>query len=112
MALTDAFLATCRTAITALPELTAFRAARTPMTTGTTRATRLAAWQATFTPPGSSPQYLLRVAMRSAIQSRATGAQGPLDLEAAYRTLEAEFSPDASRPLSDTEVKAIVDTLF
>ncbi len=105
MALTDAFLTTCRTAIVALPELTAFRAAIAPMSS---RAVRVAAWYATYTPPSSSLAYQLRVAIRNAILAAQTGAQGPLDLESAYNTLAAQYAPEANRPLNDTEVAAQV----
>lgn len=104
MALTTAFLTTCRAAIALLPELTTFRASLATATSGN-RAARIAAWHATFTPGlgGSSPALALRKAIRDTInaQADASGALGLLDRECAVSTLSAEYAPHIERPASD-----------
>lgn len=100
MALTTAFLNTCRTSINSLSELSAFRTALAAVGMGT-RAERLAAWTAAYAPPatgGQSLAYQLRAAIRGVINAAADGGQGPLDLASAYTTLSAEFAPDATKP--------------
>lgn len=99
MALTTAFLNSCRTSINSLAELTTFRTALAAVGTGT-RAERLAAWTAAYSPTATGPSlaYQLRVAIRGVINAAADGGQGPLDLASAYTTLSAEFAPDATKP--------------
>jgi hypothetical protein len=78
MALTTAFLSTCRTTIGSLAELSTFREALAAVGTGT-RAERLAAWTAAYSPTatGQSLAYLLRAAIRNVINAAADGGQGP-----------------------------------
>ena len=99
MALTTAFLNSCRTSINSLVELTTFRTALAAVGAGT-RAERLAAWTSAYKPTatGQSLAYQLRVAIRNVVNAAADGGQGPLDLESAYQTLAAEFAPDATKP--------------
>lgn len=119
MALTDAFVTTCRTAITgsgntpAIAELTAFRAALSDVGNGG-RAARIAAWNATYAPDinGTSPALALRKAIRGVVQAQATGAQGPLDLESAIQTLTTEFVPVYPKPPSEDRRQAGIKTLL
>ena len=115
MALSDAFLNTCRTAIASLPELTTFRASLATALTGT-RTARRAAWSATFSlgTGGSSPALGLRQAIRSTVNAQAdsSGALGVLDRESAYRTLATEFAPDYSKPPSDAEESAALNLIL
>lgn len=114
MALTGAFLTTCRAAVSALPELTAFRAALA--LAEHTRAGRVAAWNRAFsaTTASPSPANCLAKAIRDTInaQADASGALGPLDRETAYRTLAAEFVPTIERPASDAAEAAALETLL
>ena len=105
MALTDAFLATCRVSINALTELTTFRDAAA-LTTHT-RAGREAAYSrgygsATSTP---SPAYNLALAIRATVAALAdaNGALGLLDRESAVTTLTAEYLPTPDRPTSEAQ---------
>ena len=115
MALTDAFVQTCRTAINLTPEVTAFRTAAAAALTGT-RTARIAAWYATYSPGvnGLCPALSLRKAIRDTVNAQAdiSGALGPLDRESAYRTLSAEFVPDYARPPSDADESAALATLL
>ena len=101
MPLTAAYLAACRTAILALPELTTFRNARAILDTGP-RPDRLTAWYAAFAPTstGQSLAYQLLRAIRNALnaQGDATGNVTLLDRESAYRTFAAEFVPTINKP--------------
>lgn len=114
MALTTAFLNSCRTSINSLVELTTFRTALAAVGTGT-RAERLAAWTAAYAPPatgGQSLAYQLRAAIRGVINAAADGGQGPLDLESAYQTLAAEYVPDATKPNDAVREAAELDQLL
>lgn len=115
MSLTTAFLNTCRTAISSLPELTTFQSALTAALNGT-RSARIAAWHATYTPgtAGLSPALNLRRAIRDTInaQADASGALGLLDRESAFQTLSAEFVPTYTRPPSDAEEAAGLEKLL
>lgn len=113
MALTTAFLNSCRTSINSLAELTTFRTALAAVGTGT-RAERLAAWTAAYSPTATSQSlaYCLRVAIREVIKAAADGGQGPLDLESAYQTLAAEYVPDATKPNDAVREAAELDQLL
>lgn len=116
MALTDAFLNTCRTAIASLAELTAFRTAYATFSSSS-RASRLGYWHAVYTPGGTdatSPAHTLRVAIRGVINAQAdiAGTLSPLDREQAYRTLNAEYVTVVERPPTDAEEQAAFQTLF
>lgn len=103
MPISAAYTAACRTAVLALPELTAFRAAKA-VTDSMTRDQRRAAWYAAYEPSvgGPSPAYNLRRAIRDVVNARGdiTGNITALDRESAYQTLATEFAPDAERPAS------------
>lgn len=115
MALTTAFLNTCRESIGSLTELTTFRAARIAADTGN-RSARIAAWHAAYSPTltGPSPAYLLRVAIRGVVNAAAdaSGALGTLDRESAYSTLAAEFVPTINQPASDAEELAALEQII
>lgn len=115
MALTTAFLNTCRSAIASLAELTAFRESLA-LTDAATRAERIAAWHATFSPDGDGicPAHSLRQAIRGVVHAQAdlSGALGTLDRESAYRTLAAEFVPVYPRPATDDEANAAFEQLL
>lgn len=108
MALTDSFLATCRVAINALPELTAFRTAvalTTDSLVGRRAAYGRAYGAATSTP---SPAYDLARAIVDTVnaQADAAGTLGLLDRGGAVATLTAEYLPPADRPNSEAEEEA------
>lgn len=108
MALTDAFLATCRVAINSLPELTTFRTANTLAATEQSRIGRVAAYGRAYgaTTSTPSPAYNLARAIRETVNAQAdsNGTLGLLDRESAVTTLTAEFVPNVTRPESeDTE---------
>jgi hypothetical protein len=115
MALTTAFLNTCRDAIADLAELTAFRSALAGALSGT-RSARVSAWSATYAHTSSdpSPAYNLRRAIRDTVnaQADASGALGLLDRESAYQTLSAEFAPDYPKPPSDAEEAAALEIIL
>lgn len=113
MALTTAFLSSCRSSINSLSELSAFRTALAAVGTGS-RAERLAAYIATYEPTTTrqSLAYLLRGRIRGVVNAAANGGQGPLDLESAYQTLTAEYVPTATKPPSDAEEAAALDQLI
>jgi hypothetical protein len=100
MAISDAFMGSCRTAIGALSELTAFRAALavTEHTPAGRRAAQLRAFGGT-----ASPAYALSRAITEAVNALAdaSGALGRLDRLAAVSTLAAEYLPTVVRPPSD-----------
>lgn len=115
MALTTAFLNTCRTAVGSLTELTTFRAALR-VAQGSRRADRIAAWHAAYSPTtsGPSPAYNLRRAIRDTVNAQAdiAGTLGQLDRESAVRTVAAEFVPDFARPPSDDQEQAALEQLL
>jgi hypothetical protein len=114
MALTDAFLATCRVAINSLPELAAFRSANA--LTDHTRVGREAAFGRAFgsTTSTPSPAYNLALAIRVTVgaQADASGALGALDRESAVSTLTAEYLPAGERPPSQAEEAAATEALL
>lgn len=110
MPVTDSFLAACRTAVAALPELTAFRAALTSLGSAT-RTARAAAWVAAYddnASPAKSPAQRLRKAIRETVlaQADAVGTLSALDRESAYRTLAGEFVPAYPTPLTAAQEDA------
>jgi len=98
VALTDAFLASCRSTIMASDELATFKDSLELADSGT-RSDRTAAWVATYVGT-DSPAMLLRQAIRGAVNAAAdaSGALGLLDRESACRTLSDEFVPTYPRP--------------
>lgn len=114
MAVSDAFLATCRTQIAASAEYTAFRTALTALG-ASARAGKPALWQALYgdNQAGLSPAYRLRRVVRDTVQANRTASTTPLDLEAAYRTLAAEYAPPARQPQNaEQEAAAFQDLLL
>lgn len=115
MALTTAFLNTCREAVGQLAELATFRAAL-QLAQNARRANRIAAWHAAYSPTtaGPSPAYLLRQAIRDTINAQAdiAGTLGPLDRESAYRTVVAEFVPTYPKPPTDEQEQAALEQLL
>ena len=103
MALTTAFLNTCRTAIAASSEWAAFKTAREVSSSGG-RAARLTAWHATYS-GATNPADTLRLAIRRIVGSEAdsSGALGVLDRESAYATLTLEYVPVVPKPMSPQE---------
>lgn len=100
MPVTDAFLATCRTAIDALAELAAYRAALVPA--DSTTAAAMAAWVAVYrTGAPQTLHYQLLTAIRAAVLANATAAISTGEREQAYRTLSAEYvAPIPAAPVS------------
>lgn len=112
MPLTDAFLATCRTAVEALPELATFRAAKAVADTAT-RAARVAAWHSAYDGV-TSPAYLLRRAIRDTVNAQAdiAGNKTLLDRESAYGTLSAQYAHQPDCPLTDAQEQAELERLI
>lgn len=104
MALTTAFLNTCRAKIARLPELLAFNAAGA-LSDSATSAARAAQWTALYAQPltGVSPAQSLRTAVLNTVNAQAdiAGTLGPLDRQAAYATLAAETAPPIPRPSAE-----------
>lgn len=115
MALTAAFLSTCRTAIDSLPELTAYNTAYAAYGAAS-RSTRRGLWAAVFkdSTSGPSPAYNLRRAIRDTVNAQAdsNGTLGPLDRESAYRTLVAEYVVTRPQPISDAAEAALYNRLI
>jgi hypothetical protein len=118
MAVTDAFLAVCRTRINATTEKSAFATALTNLWNAT-RVNKGATWQAAFgdAQDGGSPAFRLHKAIREVVtaynQEAANGAPyGNLAIQAAINTLAAEYIPRPNRPLSKSERDAILERLI
>jgi hypothetical protein len=113
MSLSVAFLSTCRTAVAATPELTAFRAALAAYQSASPDL-KLAKWHLLFTPgaDGTSPAGSLRRAVRECITRALEAAGTPevalADREEAYRTLAGEVVTDFERPRTTAEQAAEV----
>lgn len=103
MAIADSFMASCRAAIGASAELTAFRSALaiTEHTPAGRRAARERAFGAGVSTP--SPGYNLSRLVTETVNALAdaSGALGRLDRLAAVATLTAEYVPTVARPPSD-----------
>lgn len=115
MAVTNAFLTTCRNAVGSLAELSAFRTSLASLQSAT-RAERIRVWHATYSPTstGQSLAYQLRLAIRNTVNAQAdiAGTLSPLDRESAYRTMDTEFVPEMARPLSDDQEHAELEKLL
>ncbi len=111
MALTDSFLASCRVAINALPELATFRAAL--VLTVHTREGLAAAYSRAYEAGAPTPAQALFRAIRETVNALAdtSGALGLLDRENACRTLTAEYVTAAVRPDSVADETATLIVL-
>lgn len=116
MALTDAFLAVCRTKVEALSELTAFRTAGA-LSDGS-RAERFAQWSRLYSPgtDATSPASRLNDAIRNTVNAEADkyGAAGSGVLSAqeraiAVRTMQGEYVPAITKPLSGADELALLN---
>src|SRR5262245_32156839 len=109
MALSDAFLNTCRTRVLALAELTTVRTPVTTLAAADTRADQYSAWNTLYAPNGLTS--ILRRAIRGVVNAEAdlqatgsaTGAVSTLERQSAVSTLESDFVPDHERPASDAD---------
>lgn len=116
MAVSDAYLATCRARIDATAEKSAFTTALTAFADAKA-ANRGAKWQACFSDAqaGLSPAYQLRKAIRDIVTAHNGGDDGTysaLDVEAAVRTLCAEYVPSVKPPLTAQEEEAVLESLL
>lgn len=113
MPITDAFMASCRSAIATSSELTAFRSALTALA-GATRATRPALYQACYgdNQAGLSPAYRLRKYIRDTVQALAATTVTPGERETAYQTLTGEFVPASPVPTPADQEQAKLQTLL
>lgn len=116
MPLTDAFIATCRTAVGSLVELTAFNAAG--VLANDTRAERTAQWGRLYQvtdADGTTAAYRLAKAIRDVVNAEAdkyqtagSGTVTATERESAYQTLAAECIPVVPQPPSDqSELSAL-----
>lgn len=99
MAVTESFLASCRTAIDLHPEVAAFRAAYA-LYDAASRADKGRYWRLAFddAQTGLSPAYRLKKLVREVIASLADATVTPAEREAAYRTLGGEYVPAVPEP--------------
>lgn len=107
MAVTEAFLASCRTAIEASPELAAFRTAYAAFDAAP-RSSKGRYWRAAFddAQAGLSPAYRVKKLVRETVQALADGTVTAMERETAYRTLAGQYAPSVREPQSTTEVAA------
>lgn len=113
MATTAAFLATCRTAIEATPELSAFRTALLALGAAS-RAARPALWNALYddAQAGHSPALRLRKAIRDAVNANAGESVTALERESTYRDFAAEYAPQYPRPTDAVTEKTELERLI
>lgn len=114
MAVTEAFLATCRTAIERLPELTAFRTAYASYDQSP-KSTKAQYWSAVFDnqATGASLHQLLKNQIRGTVTELARqNSVTDLDREEAYRQLSAQYAPKPARPLSNAVESAQLQELL
>ena len=109
MALETSFITTCKSAVSASPEYTAFTTAYAGFSTAG-RPNRIAAWHAVYTDSTGNGSVVndLRLAIRRTVNAQAdsSGALGPLDREEAVRQLNEYFIPDIAAPATDAEENA------
>ncbi len=115
MPVTDAFLNTCRTLRTALPELTAFNAALASYTTASD-ADKGTYWNLAFRDAqvGLSLANRLKVEIRNIVQAQrgSPTTLSDLDCESAYRTLASEVITDVVQPLTDAQEDTALNQLL
>ena len=113
MAASTTFLNTCHALIAALPEYTAYRAARLAFEEASEES-RLAKWQLLYgdNQAGGSPALRLRRAIRDIVAANAGSTESSLDREDAYRQLAAPFlTRRDDRPLTSAEEAAVIRDL-
>lgn len=106
MAVTESFLATCRTAIELLPELTTFRDAYSSFDT-CSRNDKGLYWHAAYgdAQSGLSPAYRLRAAIRETVRANG-GSVTAIDQESAYQTLVGQYVPNINKPIPADQEQA------
>lgn len=115
MPLTAAYLASCRSAISSLPELTTLRTAYA-LYDAAARADKARYWNLAFSDAqiGGSPAMALKRAIRETVTALAstTGGISDLEREEAYRTMVGEYVPEPDRPMTNDEEKAALQELL
>lgn len=113
MAVTAAFLDTCRGLIAATPELTAFRAAYATYNSAA-RADKARYWNACFSDAqaGMSPAYRLRKVIRDTVSAQGVASLTALEVQDAYRTLVGEYVQKPERPMTAPEEEAALQSLL
>lgn len=104
MAVTTAFLTTCRTAIRLSSELTGFQTAYA-LFAAATGATRSLYWNRAYSDAqaGLSPAYRLRKLIRETVTANADITITPGEQQTAYGLLVDEFAPKVGQPMSTVE---------
>ena len=112
MAISSAFLTTCRAAIILTPEYTAYQAALAALDAAS-EPDRLAKWQAAYNDAqaGLSPAYRLRRAIRDVVMNQDLSLLGALEREQVCQTLAGMYLRDDERPLTSAEDAAALSTL-
>lgn len=110
MAVTAAFLASCRSAIVATAEYTAFNTAYA-LYASASRSSRANYWYLAYgdNQAGLSPAYRLRKAIRDTVLGLADSTVTPTERESAYRTLAAEYVQDIAPPMDQNTEKAALE---
>lgn len=113
MAVTEAFLTTCRTSIERASELSAFRTAYAAYNSAS-RSTRGVYRELAYgSTSGESLAYKCRAMIRSVVTNLSTtNGVTAIDREDAIRTLAAEYVPDAPRIIPPAEEAAEFRTLI
>lgn len=113
MAVTESFLASCRTSIELHPEFTAFRTAYTAFDTAP-RAQKGAYWRLAFddAQTGLSPAYRLKKVIRDVIAATADTTVSRTEREEAYRTLSSQYVPAVTEPKERAEEVAELHRLI
>lgn len=115
MAVTEAFLQTCRDLIDDLPELTAFRAAYANFASAS-HDDKGRYWFLTYgdAQSGLSPAYRLRAAIRQTVEGQAgnDATITPADRQSAYSSLTGQYVPQEAKPMKTAEEKAALQTLL
>ena len=112
MAISNAFLTTCRTAIDSLTELTAYRAATAALDTAGELDKR-AKWTLAYNDAqtGGSPALRLRMAIRSVVAGQDLSALSIPERETAYQTLAGIYLRDDEKPPTPAEEVAALTEL-
>jgi hypothetical protein len=112
MPTTAAYLTTCRTAIAASPELTAFRTA-IALIAGT-RTNRARYWWLAYNDAqaGMSPAYRLRKSIRDTVNANADATISLTERESAYQSFVLEFAPTMTRPMDAAQEQAELERLL
>lgn len=107
MAVTEAFLSSCRDAIEASPELAAFRTAYAAFDAAP-RSSKGRYWRAAYddAQAGLSPAYRVKKVVRDTVQALADGTVTAMERESAYRTLAGQYVPNVREPQLPAEAAA------